>query len=425
MTTEQRLERDLPAILGDLAIAPYPDYIDDVLATTAQRRQRPAWTFPERWILMDVTTTRVPTVRLPWRQLGVVALIAILVATALAVYVGRQRPLPPPFGLAANGAIPYASDGDIFLGDVTARTSRLLLGGPAYDFDPVFSRDGTRILFARRVDPVASEPYHLMVMSDDGSDVRQVTGEPAQAPIWWDWAPDGRGVVLVDELAGVGVFTLLDPEGAAAPRVMVEGISVDVPVYRPPDSGQILFRGQIGQRAGLWVMNVDGSNLHPLIEPAPSRNLGVTLMEPRYSPDGSQIAYQQWDDAADVMRLYVMDADGSNPREVGATPGIWFTGWPVWSNDGTKIAVQRARGTSASGVSLPYAIIDVRSETIIETGPAPSCCRVEWAPDDSALLFLQEIGGVSRQLLLDPDGGPATELPWTSDSYPSWQRLAP
>jgi Tol biopolymer transport system component len=221
------------------------------------------------------------------------------------------------------------------------------------------------------------------------------------------------------------VFTLLDPEGAAASRVMVEGISVDVPVYRPPDSGQILFRGQIGQRAGLWVMNVDGSNLHPLIEPAPSRNLGVTLMEPRYSPDGSQIAYQQWDDAADVMRLYVMDADGSNPREVGATPGIWFTGWPVWSNDGTKIAVQRARGTSASGVSLPYAIIDVRSETIIETGPAPSCCRVEWAPDDSALLFLQEIGGVSRQLLLDPDGGPATELPWTSDPYPSWQRLAP
>ena len=33
MTTERRLERDLPHILGDLAMGPYPDYIDDVLAT--------------------------------------------------------------------------------------------------------------------------------------------------------------------------------------------------------------------------------------------------------------------------------------------------------------------------------------------------------------------------------------------------------
>jgi hypothetical protein len=48
MTTERRLERDLPEIQGDLAVGPYPDYIDDVLALTAQRRQRAAWTFPER-----------------------------------------------------------------------------------------------------------------------------------------------------------------------------------------------------------------------------------------------------------------------------------------------------------------------------------------------------------------------------------------
>jgi len=70
MTTERRLERDLPQILGDLAMGPYPDYIDDVLATTAQRRQRPAWTFPERWLPMDIVTSRVPTAAFPLRQLG-------------------------------------------------------------------------------------------------------------------------------------------------------------------------------------------------------------------------------------------------------------------------------------------------------------------------------------------------------------------
>lgn len=374
---------------------------------------------------MDLVTQRVPTARLPWRQLGVLALIALMLATALAVYVGSPRRLPAPFGPAANGGIPYMTDGDLYVGDVGTGESRLLLAGPEYDFDPVYSRDGTRILFARRVDPAKAQPYHLMVMNGDGTDLRQITREPAVAPNWWDWSPDGTYVVLVDKPAGIGVFELLDPDGQAPPARLADGISVDVPVFRPPDSREILFRGQVGSAAGIYVMDADGGDPRPLVAPAPSRNLGVTLMEPRYSPDGSQIAYHQWDDDAEIMRLYVMDADGSNRRELGTERGIWFTGWPVWSNDGTRIAVQRASGTAGSGVSLPYAIIDVASEQIVETGPAPSCCRIEWAPDDSALLFLQETGGVRRQILLDPAGGPATELPWTTDSYPNWQRKAP
>jgi hypothetical protein len=65
MTTDRRLERDLPSILGELAAGPHPDYIDDVLATTAQRRQRAAWTFPERWLpMVDIARQPVLTPRL-------------------------------------------------------------------------------------------------------------------------------------------------------------------------------------------------------------------------------------------------------------------------------------------------------------------------------------------------------------------------
>ena len=39
MTAEPRLERDLPFILDEIVVGPYPDYIDDVLSTTARRRQ--------------------------------------------------------------------------------------------------------------------------------------------------------------------------------------------------------------------------------------------------------------------------------------------------------------------------------------------------------------------------------------------------
>ena len=98
MTTERRLERDLPPILGDLAMGPYPDYIDDVLATTAQRRQRPAWTFPERWLPMDLTSDAgLRTAPSPGAELGVLALIALLLAAAAG---GVHR-----LAAAASGAV--------------------------------------------------------------------------------------------------------------------------------------------------------------------------------------------------------------------------------------------------------------------------------------------------------------------------------
>jgi hypothetical protein len=85
MTYEQRFVRDLPPILDDIALAPYPDYIDDVLAITAHRSQRPAWTFPERWLPMDLATKAQPGVpRIPWRIVGVLALLAALIAATLA-----------------------------------------------------------------------------------------------------------------------------------------------------------------------------------------------------------------------------------------------------------------------------------------------------------------------------------------------------
>src|SRR5690606_29785605 len=47
-----RFERRLQDSLADLAGAQVPPYVTDLLARTARQRQRPAWTFPERWLPM-------------------------------------------------------------------------------------------------------------------------------------------------------------------------------------------------------------------------------------------------------------------------------------------------------------------------------------------------------------------------------------
>ena len=131
MTTQQRFERELPALLEDLYLGPTPDYRHEVLAVAVRSRQRPSWTFPGRWLPMVPHDTQTSGTRLPWRQIAVLAVVAVLLAATLS----RSRripsgPAPAPFGPARNGLIPYISDGNVYVGDPVSGTTRLLVSSP-------------------------------------------------------------------------------------------------------------------------------------------------------------------------------------------------------------------------------------------------------------------------------------------------------
>ena len=133
MTTQgkTRFERVLPGLFDELADARTPDYLEAAIERASSRPQRPAWTLPGRWLPMDIPVGAVPTARLPWRQLCVPILVIILLAATLAVYVGSQvRRLPQPFGLAGNGVIAMAKDGDIVVADGPGGDLRPLVPGP-------------------------------------------------------------------------------------------------------------------------------------------------------------------------------------------------------------------------------------------------------------------------------------------------------
>ena len=60
MTAFDRVERHLPELIDELAAAGVPDYFDDMLRTTTQARQRPAWSTLERWLPMGVIARPAP-----------------------------------------------------------------------------------------------------------------------------------------------------------------------------------------------------------------------------------------------------------------------------------------------------------------------------------------------------------------------------
>jgi DNA-binding beta-propeller fold protein YncE len=90
MTPIDSFERQLPDGLADLAGARMPGYLDDILEVTGRTRQRPRWTFFERWLPVSVITnaSRSAPLRAAWTLL-VVGLLTVALAVGLA-FAGSQ-----------------------------------------------------------------------------------------------------------------------------------------------------------------------------------------------------------------------------------------------------------------------------------------------------------------------------------------------
>ncbi len=137
MMPSDRFDRRLPAILDEIAQPRTPDYFDDLLGLTARTRQRPAWTLLERWLpMVDIARQPAFARQVPWRPIAVLALILLLVAASLAFVIGSQQPVPAPFGLARNGLVAYAKDGDIYAADPITGTAKAIVTGPETDLRP-------------------------------------------------------------------------------------------------------------------------------------------------------------------------------------------------------------------------------------------------------------------------------------------------
>jgi Tol biopolymer transport system component len=432
MTTERRLERDLPQILGDLAMGPYPDYIDDVLAITAQRRQRAAWTLPERWLPM-VNIARQPVLapRIPWRSISVAFVIIALLLAAVAVLIGTQPRLPAPFGPARNGLVTYAVNGDIFTTDPVTGLETPIVSGPENDLAPRFSLDGTHIVFERR--GTARGPGKLYVTRSDGSELVLVTPEAVPYIESYAFSPSGQEILIS---AGLSLH-LANSDGSGVRTLSIGGLLATEPDYSAPDGGEIVFIGQtVGATArGLYAVRPDGNGLRTLVEPT-----NLLMIDPRWSPDGSRIAYSaaevDWQTGGSLLRVYVVSADGRSNRVLRVLPDNELEHAAGWSNDGTRLLIEGCYDNPADDISAcvgAYSVIpaDGNGPVVALDFPgvsagADSTWHV-WAPDDRMILTVAlDFQGrpTSTPIVWDPLTGRSQAWAGTNAGNPSWQRLA-
>jgi hypothetical protein len=94
------------------------------------------------------------------------------------------------------------------------------------------------------------------------------------------------------------------------------------------DGESLIYRGCLGERCGLYKINIDGSSPQQLTE-----NLSDT--NPAVSPDGETIALmaQDYDENWDI---YTIGIGGSGRKQLTTDPAP--DGLPTWSPDGQSIA---------------------------------------------------------------------------------------
>ncbi len=424
MTPIDAFERHLPSALSDLAVPATPDYLTDILGRTAATRQRPAWASLERWLPVDIATTRVPATRMPWRQLGLLALLAVLIAATLAIYIGSRQPhLPAPFGVAGNGLVADSHDGDLYTVDPRTGSASLLLGGPAVDEWITFTSDGTRGLFFRQDSAATTDIGSLGSVVLPG-------GAPVLIPDLrisrWDWvepAPDGHNVAIESAI------------GAPLRLVTLDGSSVRTfDQVKAADYGGLAFLAPQGRelafvapapssdRHQLMALDVDTAATRAIVPVRPQQDIWGNLSA---SPDGTQIAYGLVDPISGRVAVHLVAIDGTGDREIGPAD-VSFQAWPQWSPDGRHLLVERG-STDGSGRVHPV-IIDTVGGSEVEIGVTISRngAGKAWSPDGRYILAQRtgDDGGQFQQELWDTATGAVSQVAWPSTAVPAWQRVA-
>jgi Tol biopolymer transport system component len=270
----------------------------------------------------------------------------------------------------------------------------------AFDVNPVWSPDGTKILFGSNDD--------LYVMNADGSSrVKLVDG----AGIFtYRWSHDGSRIAFIAErTAGADIFEdlwVMNADGSG--QLKLASNAVD-PTWSP-DGLRIVFASTTAGDQQLHEINADGSGDTPLtVEP-------MRAAQPAWSPDGTKIAF------VSVLEkdIQLINPDGTGL--VNLTQGSALDDSPVWSPDGSRVAFNT--GPADQPLESDVAVINREGGDPSNLTHRPGFdFNPDWSPDGSKIVFTRSDGGDSEIYTMNEDGSAQTDIsqrPNALDTSPDW-----
>ena len=304
--------------------------------------------------------------------IGLAAVVLVLVnRTEPSTNTPGTNPSPTP---RITPSVPFLVD--LRTGNMTPLPENIL-GGSLYFTSP----DSTMLVYSE----CCGSPNRVFVANVDGTGVRQITQDGIDG-FGARWSPDGSTLVYQRRngaTSEIGNLFVVDVGTGETTRITdldpaFYGGWAMLPSFNP-DGETIIFhmpRGPndaVSTRWDVWSVPVAGGEPTLVVRNA---SMGV------YAPDGETLAYLDsprgdWTSS----RLMLADVDGSDPENDGAVVAARLLvegdeiAFPRWSPDGTRIAYTDADGTHTVDVST--------GETSLVTGDAGV---LDWFGDDTLVV---------------------------------------
>ena len=169
-----------------------------------------------------------------------------------------------------------------------------------------------------------------------------------------------------------------------------------------PQGDEALFA--LASEGDIYTMRADGTEVRRLTE-GPAND-----SRPVWSPDGTRIAYHEWQDGADA--LVVIEADGTRTTlatndqlSEDCVTNYWST---AWSPDGSSL-IYPTRDGCEGGFALYIVAADGSTPPVPLLEPGLNSLRPAWSPDGTQLAYLASEGDANAGLYV-ADVTPAEAL---------------
>ncbi len=276
----------------------------------------------------------------------------------------------------------------IYTVDSDGRNLRRLSPGPGKTTCAFFTRDGGRIVYAtthlepdatlETYDPRKGEMWRLDSVYDvvscnrDGSGLVRLTDTPGYDAECAVSRTTGR-IVFCSMRTGDPELFVMNADGSdqkqltsakgydGGPFFSVDGSKIIWRTYQPSTPEQVaeyddfIARGAVGRwPMDIWIMNADGTEKRRITTRGQEERR--TCWAPYLHPDMKTILFVSSSTPPGGGRpnfdLYTIGVDGQNLERITHSPA--FDGFPMFSDDGKRIAFASSRGAAARGEVSVY-----------------------------------------------------------------------
>ena len=255
-------------------------------------------------------------------------------------------------------------------------------GDPRPDLLFVSTRDGDYAIYAMNVD--GGRQKRLTRTEVD-------TSSPAGLFFQIDpaWSPDGAKIAFASRREGSSDIYVMRADGTGTQRLTATRVDDNHPTWAS-NGQQIAFK----RADDIYVMKADGTLAHEI-----SHAMGSDS-DPAWSPDGNWIAFTRRSSGTQEREIWIMRPDGSDPERLTSLRGSSIN--PAWSPDSKRIVF----GAANESGDPDHPTINVLDLATGHTRRLTTGAYPVWSPDGTRIAVVDNC----RISLIPAKGGKRTPI---------------